>query len=298
LNRFDGIDPLEPLGALGMQGVTGVRSVSGGMDTLIWRVDTSHGAYALRLFRPDQRDQCAKEVEAMRLAGSLGVPVPTVTAHGMWGDQPAMLMEWCDGRTVLDEVRAHPDLIEPIGVSMGRLQARTHAVSVPPELWEDHAAWLAMAGPNEAELRMRLLEAGLLDGHLLHLDFHPRNVLCVGREATVVLDWANVRVGDPRADVARTRSIFRLVSPPPSAASLDFDAVRVALERAWMDGYTEVAGPLPDMTLFEIWAGVAFIRDMEQYLGRPDFWMEPTDFDRVRDYVATLKHRAGLNRET
>jgi hypothetical protein len=64
-----------------------------------------------------------------------------------------------------------------------------------------------------------------------------------------------------------------------------------------MDGYTQLAGPLPDMALFEIWAGVVFIRDMEQYLGRPDFWMGPADFDRVRDYVASLKQRAGLSRE-
>jgi aminoglycoside phosphotransferase (APT) family kinase protein len=297
LNRFDGVDPLEPLAALGIEGLRGVQPVSGGMDTLIWRVDTSGGAYALRLFRPNQRDQCSKEVWAMRAVGTLGVPVPRITAHGMWGDRPVMLMEWCDGRPVLDEALVHPELIEPLGVSMGQLQARMHALSVPQEYWEDHRSWQSMAGPDETELRTRLREGGLRDGHLLHLDFHPLNVLCVGPEATVVLDWANVRVGDPRADVARTRSIFRLVSSPPTDSSPGFDSVRTTLERAWMDGYTQVAGPLPDMALFEIWAGVVFIRDMEQYLGRPDFWMEPADFDQVRDYVASLKQQAGLSRE-
>jgi aminoglycoside phosphotransferase (APT) family kinase protein len=293
---LDGIDPLEPLAALGIQRVTGVQSISGGMDTLIWRVDTWYGRYALRLFRPDQQHQCMNEVRAMRIAGGLGVPVPAVTAHGMWGDRPAMVMQWCYGRTVLDEVSAHPELIEPIGASMGRLQARMHAVSAPQEFREDHAAWLNMAGSNEAELRKRLRDGGLHDGHLLHLDFHPLNVLCVGREATVVLDWANMRVGDARADVARTRSIFRLVSRPPTASSPGFDAARMALERAWVDGYIQAAGPLPDMTLFDIWAGVVFIRDMEQYIGRSDFWMEPADFDRARDYVATLKRQVGLSR--
>jgi hypothetical protein len=152
-----------------------------------------------------------------------------------------------------------------------------------------------MAGPNEAELIKRLRGEGLYDGQLLHLDFHPLNVLCVGREAKVILDWANARVGDARADVARTRSIFRLVSRWPTDLSPDFDAVRTALERAWWDGYTQVSGSLPDMTLFDIWTGIAFIRDLEQYIGRPDFWMEPTDFDRVRDDVASLKHQVGLS---
>ena len=297
MNRFGGIDPLEPLAALGIEGVTGVQPVSGGMDTLIWRVDTSGGAYALRLFRPDQREQWSKEVWVMRAVGTMGVPVPRITAHGIWRDRPAILMEWCAGRTVLDEALAHPELSEPLGVSMGRLQGRMHALSVPHEYWEDHRTWLSLAGPDEAALRTRLRAGGLRDGHPLHLDFHPRNVLCAGGEATVVLDWANVTVGDPRADVARTRSIFRLVSLPPTASSPGFDSVRTTLERAWMDGYTQRAGPLPDMALFEIWAGVVFIRDMGQYIGRPDFWMEPADFDRVRDYVATLKRRAGLSRE-
>jgi aminoglycoside phosphotransferase (APT) family kinase protein len=296
LSRFHGIDPLEPLAALGIEGVTAVQPVSGGMDTLIWRVDTPRGEYALRLFRPDQAEQCSNEVRAMRIVGTLGVPVPRVIAHGIWGDRAVMLMEWCDGRTVFQEALAHPELIEPIGVSMGQLHARLHAVTAPPEYWEDHRSWLGMAGPDEAALTAQLREGGLRDGWLLHLDFHPLNVLCYGREATVVLDWANVTVGDPRADVARTMSILRLVSPPPSASSVDFASFRAALERAWMAGYRQIAGPLPDLTLFEIWAGVAFIRDMEKKIGMPDFWMGPEDFDRVRDRVATLKRRAGLTR--
>src|SRR5579864_1181628 len=200
MDRFGGIDPLKPLAALGIGEVTEVQPVAGGMDTLIWRVDTPGGVYALKVFRPDQRDQCAIEVRVMRTVGELGVPVPRIAAHGIWADRPAILMEWCDGRTVLEEALAHPELCEPLGASMGQLQARLHAVSVPQEYWQDHRSWLSLAGPDEEELRTRLQERGLDDGHLLHLDFHPRNVLCVGPEATVILDWANVAVGDPRAD--------------------------------------------------------------------------------------------------
>jgi aminoglycoside phosphotransferase (APT) family kinase protein len=298
LNRSDGIDPLEPLVALGIDGITGVHPVSGGMDTLIWRVETVHGTYALRLFQPNQRDQYWREIRAMEIAGTLGVPVPRITAHGMWGDRPAILMEWCDGRTVLDEVLVHPERLEPLGESMGRLQARIHDMSVPQEYWEDHRTWLDMAGPDEAELKKQLRAGGLRDGHPLHLDFHPLNVLCVGPEATVVLDWANVTVGDPRADVARTRSILRLAAPPSTVSSPGFDSIRATFEGAWMDGYTRFAGPLLNMELFEIWAEIVFMRDMEQYIGRPDFWMEPSDFDRVRDQIAMLKTRAGLSQES
>lgn len=229
----------------------------------------------------------------MEMVGDLGVPVPRITAKGMWRDRPAILMEWAGGRTVFDEAMAHPDRCESLGASMGRLQARMHALPLPEEYWEDHRIWLGLAGPDEVELRTRLRAAGLRDGHILHLDFHPRNVLCDGWEATVILDWANVTVGDPRADMARTHSIFRFVSPPPAAPPA-FASARARLERAWLDGYTQRAGPAEDMGLFEIWAGVVFLRDMAQHIGKPEFWMQPADFDRIREHVATLKHQTGL----
>jgi aminoglycoside phosphotransferase (APT) family kinase protein len=290
----NGINPLEALAALEVGDIRTTQPIAGGMDTLIWRVNTLDGAYALRLFRPDQRDQCAKEVRLMEMVRARGMPVPQVIAHGAWNERPVLLMEWVAGRTVLDVVLERPDLCGPLGRSMGRLQARLHAISAPKEDWEDHHTWLSWCGPHEEELRSRLRMCGLRDGHILHLDFHPRNVLCTGQEATAVLDWANAEVGDPRADVARTLSIFRFVSPPPGVGST-FATARARLERAWMDGYTEVTEPLPDMELFELWAAIVFIRDMEQHRGKPGFSMSPQDFDRVRVAIGRLRERTGLS---
>ena len=43
---------------------------------------------------------------------------------------------------------------------------------------------------------------------LLHLDFHPLNVMvCKGRY--VVIDWINARIGNPVFDLARTYVLFR-----------------------------------------------------------------------------------------
>src|SRR5436853_495789 len=67
---------------------------------------------------------------------------------------------------------------------------------------------------------------------LLHLDFHPLNVLVDGRRVTAVIDWANARAGDPRADLARTLTILRLSPVPPRFARLV--GVLVA---GWRGGY-------------------------------------------------------------
>jgi len=290
----ESIDPREPLAALGLTDVDDVQGVSGGMDTHLWRVRVSSGIYALRLFRSDQQGQWAREVHIMREVRALDLPVPRIVAQGLWQERPAIVMDWYAGRPLLDEALAHPERITQLGTSMGRLQAKLHAVTLPREDWTDHETWLQRAGPGEAELHTRLRACRLRDGHALHLDFHPRNVLCDGFEARVILDWANAAAGDPRADVARTLSIFRYVPAPPTIPPDHFHAVRSGLERAWWRGYTEVADDLSDMLLFEIWAGFVFVRDMQQHVGKPGFWLEQADFDRVRDHVADLKRAAGM----
>ena len=62
--------------------------------------------------------------------------------------------------------------------------------------WAGHARALA-------ELHRRLHAIRFEGGRLLHLDFHPDNVLLSAR-GPVVIDWANARAGDPALDVAMT----------------------------------------------------------------------------------------------
>src|SRR5438046_2076220 len=76
---------------------------------------------------------------------------------------------------------------------------------------------------------------------LLHLDFHPLNVLVSGKQVSAVLDWANARAGDPRADVARSYSIL-VVAPPRQSRAVEL--LRRLLAAAYRRGYEREAGPL------------------------------------------------------
>ena len=51
---------------------------------------------------------------------------------------------------------------------------------------------------------------------LLHLDYHPLNVLGEAGAISGVLDWTNADGGDPRADVARTGAILRFLPDNPT----------------------------------------------------------------------------------
>jgi aminoglycoside phosphotransferase (APT) family kinase protein len=174
------------------------------------------------------------------------------------------------------------------------VQAAIHAISVPPGSLDRSSSWIAWGNPDDA-LRRLLLDrwAGRLA--LLHLDLHPMNVLVEGDQITAVLDWANARPGDPRADLARTASILRFAPLPAGVPTLLSVAIRRALEAGWRRGYREAAGPLRGMAPFYAWAATAMVNDLSPRVGRRDLpWLTPALLERVQAWGATWRIRAGL----
>ena len=124
---------------------------------------------------------------------------------------------------------------------------------------------------------------------LLHLDYHPLNVMTDGRRMTAVLDWANARVGDPRADVARSHSILAIEPSWPRGPYIA--AFRQILARAYLRGYEQVAGPLGDLAPFYAWAGAVMLRDLAPRAARAGSDLR---LDRVRRWTDRWKRCAGL----
>jgi len=110
----------------------------------------------------------AREAEIMRHARAHGFPVPEVLEVR----DDALVLELVDGPTMFADLRRRP-------WRMGK-----------------HAKTLG-------ELHQRLHEIPFEDDRLLHLDFHPDNVL-LPPHGPVVVDWTNARAGEPSLDVALT----------------------------------------------------------------------------------------------
>jgi aminoglycoside phosphotransferase (APT) family kinase protein len=109
-----------------------------------------------------------------------------------------------------------------------------------------------------------------------------------GHQMTAVLDWANARLGDPRADVARSYSILAIDPNWPRRPHITI--FRQILARAWQRGYEQAAGPLGDMALFYAWAGAVMQRDLA-----PRLASAPHDpLARVRRWTNEWKRRAGI----
>jgi aminoglycoside phosphotransferase (APT) family kinase protein len=289
-------DPTAILDTLGVAGPARAIPVSGGADTLIWRVEAAGQVSALRLFRPEQAAMAQREVAAMTAARSAGVPVPRVHAEGIWRGRPVLHMSWMPGRPLRDELCARPLpwRVRALGVQFGRVQATVHAVPPPEALLAHPTPWIDWADPDDALRECLLIAAAGGPEVLLHLDFHPLNVLVADGRISAVLDWANARIGDPRADLARTASILQFAPLDPGVPRPVGIAVRRAFIAGWRRGYRDVAGPVGGMAPFYAWAGAVMIRDLTPRLGRPDLpWLDHHYLERVRQWADGWRARAG-----
>jgi aminoglycoside phosphotransferase (APT) family kinase protein len=261
------VDPLAILGALGVPQVTSLRRVRGGSTTAIWRVESGAATYALRVFGPGQEEVLEREVLVMDAAASGGVRVPRIHARASWRDRPTLLLTWCPGRPLHDHVLRQPWRAGSYGRAFGRVHAAIHRVKAPEQLVIGGGSWVDTLHPRDEVLRARLRAPNVRCDALIHMDYHPLNVMADGDRITGVLDWTNARAGDPRADVARTRTILRLdMGRPylPRPVSFALGIIWAAFEWGWWHGYRGTTDPGDDMALFYAAAGSFMERDLAQ----------------------------------
>ena len=247
------------LAALKLIDPSRITSVTGGADATIWRVGYDDADYALRLLRADQAGLARREAEVMAAVAAAGIPVPRVFAEGIWDKRPALLMSWMPGRLLQHELEGRTWRSWALGVQFGRIQAAIHAAPVPVALRLHPVSWVEWGEPDAA-LRDHLRRSS--EGEvLLHLDYHPANVLMERGRVSAVLDWANARGGDRRADLARTAAILRF-APFAGRPSLVSAIARRAFVAGWRHGYRGMAGRVTGMAPFYAWAAVVMRHDL------------------------------------
>ena len=169
----------------------------------------------------------------------------------------------------------------------GRAQAQVHAVSPPSELrMEAPAGWLGRVGPDHRGLAERAAALSPSTDALIHMDYHPLNVISDGQSVTGIVDWAGAAAGDRRADLARTYVTVVAAPVPPGPLSAALNLLRGIMLRGWRSGYKELAGPLPDYRPFVAWAGATLLAEIERVIDRPGVWGTQKDIDRLRRLVA------------
>lgn len=290
------IDPRQALASLGYPDVSEPRRVRGGWDTFLWRFATPDGReHSLRVYPQPQGERVAwREQIALDACDGAGLPAPRVEASGQVEGLPALVLSWCPGRPLLSYVEQTPWAIWRLGRLFGRTQARVHAVAPPPQLAASPDDWLRRVPPRYSHLAEHARSLGLHRRSLLHMDFHPLNLVSDGRVVTGILDWANAAAGDPRADMARTEITILAAPIPPGPLRPFLNLLRGLLLRAWRSGYQELAGPMPDFGPLRAWAAATLLAEVELVVGRPHVWGTEDDLGRLRRLIESWSGQAGI----
>ena len=263
-----GIPNVDLGAALHALGLPEARLVSSDMrasDTRVWRVELHGQDLAIRVFRPDQQSVMRAEIQAMELALSHEIPIPRPIATGVIEDSyPAMAIEWVQGEPVGDSIVADPDSAQQFGLLSGQLLARVHEIPIPTRTDPDHLTenWVKRAVGDDRQLQAVLDAVRDPELRLLHLDYHPFNLLVLDGAITGIIDWTNAALGDPRADIARSSSTMELLAPMYVGEVPERIAACHRFTRGLLEGYESLRGQLRDMAPFHAWAGNMILTDL------------------------------------
>jgi aminoglycoside phosphotransferase (APT) family kinase protein len=154
-----------------------VQLLASGRDADVYALDADR---VLRRYRRDGGVE--REARVMRHLHGVGFPVPRV--HSAAG--PDLVLDRLEGPTMLDAMLDATPASPVLIAELGALHRRLHEVEAP--------SWLG-------------------SGRVLHLDFHPGNVIVTG-DGPVVIDWTNATAGDPSLDTATTYALMAVAEVP------------------------------------------------------------------------------------
>jgi aminoglycoside phosphotransferase (APT) family kinase protein len=188
-------------------------------------------------------------------------------------------MEWVDGVGLAQALQSGDHSAADLGRRCGLLLGRLHQVPPVTDPIVTHRSWIAWAGDFADAL------APMLDDHdhrLLHLDFHPENLIITDDAGSLcLLDWANVRLGPPAADLARTLSILELIAIVPG---LESRAPKLIMDfrTALLTGYTEAGGEIAVPAPMLAWAYAVQVHDLA------GSWVPTSYLDQLRTKINNL----------
>lgn len=149
------------------------------------------------------------------------------------------------GKTLVGVLSEDPSYLPKISSHMAELQLNMHRLEAQQmhsyrsvlELSVDSEE-LSFLTDEEKEKARKYIDA-LPDGNrILHLDYHPDNIMADGDKASVI-DWATAACGDPAADVATTVYLMREGEMIPGLSKEEAEFLE-QLRAKMLDGYLEL----------------------------------------------------------
>ena len=197
----------------------------------------------VKLFHADvPGEEVEAEAEHTDVATRAGLTTARCHRTVYVGDRTGLLLDRLTGVSLTRVAERNPLLLGRSGRTLAELQARMHEVAAP-DLTDVRTAVLGALDQSQLsflspieQAHARGLVGELPEGdRLLHLDFHPENVVMTEAGPSVI-DWQTAVRGHPAADVAATFLLFRDAELFPGL-SWARKAVIIAGRRAFFELY-------------------------------------------------------------
>lgn len=181
------------------------EQVGSGMSAVVYARD---GKVA-KVYRQGQPPrQVFQEAFTLVAVEEQGIPVPKVYGVETFGGRTALIMDQVKGESLMDVMLKSPEKTGECLDKVVELQVAMHKVSTtsfrPIKLVLVGNISIAPGLDDAERTKLFGMLGKLPDGlAILHGDFHGGNILKDGRGYKII-DWAEVAVGDPAADIARS----------------------------------------------------------------------------------------------
>lgn len=238
-------------------------------------------ALVVRMFGADAGAAAEREYLAMDAAARHGLPVPGTVTRGTVRRRPVLVSTFLPGEPASQTLQAHPERAQALGVAMGEALGRLHKVAAPAGLAETTDAWIDRGGPALSPVRW-LLDAVPGQDRLLHLDYHPANVLVQDIRVSGIIDWENTLAGPPHMDLARTLAILRAAALGNLVPRQGHEAL-ARFERGLVAGHTQVIGIDPAPALSAAWGLAVTVEDLTRQIGKSGGLITRTLVERLAE---------------
>lgn len=248
----------------------------------LWSISSSDApAFVLRIFPAGTGEAAEREALAMDAAARHGLPVPAVVTRGAVAGRQVLVSNFIPGALAFEVLDAHPDRAHDLGLRIGETFGRLHRVAAPPGLRARDDAWIERGGPALSPIRHLLATVPGQD-RLLHLDYHPKNLLIRDDRVAGIIDWENAMPGPPHMDLARSRAILRAAALGGRVPTKHQEAF-ARFERGLVAGHTEMIGAdrFPDLSA--AWGLAMTVEDLTRQMAKPGVFVTPALLARLTE---------------
>lgn len=159
------------------------------------------------------------EFENCKIINSLGIPSPEVVETVEIDGQQGIIYERINGVTMSKIIEPNFHSLSKYARILAEIHSMIHSFKVDytPNLKKELSERISFSKKLNVDTRNKIIKEfdKLPEGNTIcHYDFHPDNII-MSQRGPVIIDWANVLVGDSLADVTRTSLILKSHAVPP-----------------------------------------------------------------------------------